>query len=87
MMRIGPCMCGDLCCGSCGPAQGNYRCPICKAWRSEGCKHFDLDDKLEKEFEEEARKVEEAERLADDEYAKELEEEKRLVEDWKNGTA
>lgn len=32
----GPCLCGDLECGSCGPAQGNTRCPICKKWVSEG---------------------------------------------------
>ena len=32
-----PCMCGDLCCSSCGPAQGNSRCPVCRTWASEGC--------------------------------------------------
>ncbi len=31
------CLCGDLCCSSCGPAQGNSRCPACRAWSSEGC--------------------------------------------------
>lgn len=31
-----PCMCGDSCCPSCGPAQGNSRCPVCRAWASEG---------------------------------------------------
>lgn len=35
-----PCMCGDVCCSSCGPAQGNSRCPICGEWASEGCIHF-----------------------------------------------
>lgn len=35
-----PCMCGDLCCWSCGPAQGNERCPICGEWASEGCPHY-----------------------------------------------
>lgn len=34
---FGPCMCGDTCCPSCGPAQGNYRCPSCNGWISEGC--------------------------------------------------
>lgn len=34
------CMCGDLCCGSCGPAQGNWRCIICGQWASEGCRHI-----------------------------------------------
>jgi len=31
------CMCGDICCPSCGPAQGNSRCPVCRTWASEGC--------------------------------------------------
>lgn len=30
------CMCGDLCCRSCGPAQGSYRCDICGKWTAEG---------------------------------------------------
>lgn len=34
------CMCGDYCCPSCGPAQGNWRCPICREWASEGCDHM-----------------------------------------------
>jgi len=37
----GPCMCGDLCCSSCGPAQGNWKCPICGEWATEGCDHID----------------------------------------------
>jgi len=36
MRNFGPCMCGDFCCPSCGPAQGNVRCPICGEWESEG---------------------------------------------------
>jgi hypothetical protein len=35
------CMCGDSCCRWCGPAQGNWQCPICDSWASEGCKHLD----------------------------------------------
>jgi hypothetical protein len=35
------CMCGDICCPSCGPAQGNSRCEICRSWASDGCEHFD----------------------------------------------
>lgn len=31
-----PCMCGDIYCSSCGPAQGNYRCPNCGKWTDEG---------------------------------------------------
>lgn len=30
-------MCGDICCPSCGPAQGNGRCLVCRAWASDGC--------------------------------------------------
>ncbi len=26
------CMCGDLYCPSCGPAQGNSQCPVCGRW-------------------------------------------------------
>ncbi len=32
-----PCMCGDIQCPSCGPAQGNSRCPNCGEWTDEGC--------------------------------------------------
>lgn len=33
------CMCGDICCSSCGPAQGNSKCYACGEWESEGgCK-------------------------------------------------
>lgn len=31
-----PCMCGDPYCGSCGPAQGNYKCEICGQWSADG---------------------------------------------------
>ena len=30
------CMCGDTCCPSCGPAQGNSYCPNCRQWESDG---------------------------------------------------
>lgn len=30
------CMCGDLRCWSCGPAQGNYKCSQCGKWSDEG---------------------------------------------------
>lgn len=26
---MGPCMCGDILCSSCGPAQGYHPCPYC----------------------------------------------------------
>ena len=31
-----PCMCGDIYCGSCGSAQGNYKCRQCGIWSSDG---------------------------------------------------
>lgn len=30
------CMCGDLYCWSCGPAQGNSKCHICGKWDMDG---------------------------------------------------
>lgn len=30
------CMCGDLYCRSCGPAQGNHRCDACGRWNLDG---------------------------------------------------
>jgi hypothetical protein len=44
------CMCGDTQCPSCGPAQGNWRCPLCHAWQDDGCEHFDEDGQPVKEY-------------------------------------
>jgi len=64
-----PCMCGDTHCPSCGPAQGNTRCVICGAWADDGCEHFDEVTGLFKpEFEEEAKRIVEAENKAFEEY-------------------
>ena len=30
------CMCGDTHCRSCGPAQGNDYCSVCKRWADDG---------------------------------------------------
>lgn len=30
------CMCGDLYCKSCGPAQGNSYCSVCGSWSMDG---------------------------------------------------
>lgn len=35
-MSFGPCLCGDPYCGSCGPAQGNHKCPSCGRWSADG---------------------------------------------------
>jgi hypothetical protein len=66
-----PCMCGDLCCPSCGPAQGNVRCPVCRAWASEGCDCTD----------EEIARAHEQERLAEEEYARWWAEESARLDD------
>ncbi len=47
-----PCMCGDTYCGSCGPAQGNYRCPACGTWS------FDSECKDPKACEEKIKEME-----------------------------
>ena len=33
---MGPCLCGDVYCYSCGPAQGNHKCRYCGKWSDEG---------------------------------------------------
>jgi len=30
------CICGDLYCWFCGPAQGNFKCPNCGKWSEDG---------------------------------------------------
>jgi len=76
------CMCGDICCPSCGPAQGNWRCPICREWASEGCAHIGEDGEISPEFREQAEaatlaEVKDYAKLAEDleeaaEWAKQL---------------
>ena len=78
---MGPCLCGDTHCSSCGPAQGNSKCPLCGAWMDDCCEHFDEETgELKPEFVAEAEKVYENERLADQAYAAQIEEEDRLAE-------
>ena len=61
-----PCMCGDIQCPSCGPAQGNWRCPICRAWADDGCQHITEDGSdIKPEFQEIVKRKEEAESQAD----------------------
>jgi hypothetical protein len=65
--HIMSCMCGDICCPSCGPAQGNGRCPICRAWTSDECEHMaDDGDGLKPEFRAEADRLAAEENAADD---------------------
>lgn len=37
---MGPCLCGDIQCPTCGPAQGNFKCPICHTWVDDQCEHL-----------------------------------------------
>jgi hypothetical protein len=37
---FGPCLCGDIQCPSCGPAQGNWKCCLCGSWADEECIHI-----------------------------------------------
>jgi hypothetical protein len=72
------CMCGDTHCGSCGPAQGNSRCPICSSWADDGCEHFDEETgKLKTEFVPEAERIWDLERKGDEDYAQLVEDEER----------
>lgn len=61
-----PCMCGDTQCPSCGPAQGNSRCPICKAWADDGCEHRDEDGNVLPAFLEQAKAAQQADELPAD---------------------
>lgn len=79
-----PCMCGDTCCWSCGPAQGNSRCPICGAWASDDDAHFDEDGELRPEFEAEAQRIAAADVLAErEEFARAREAERDAAEYWR----
>lgn len=83
-----PCMCGDYCCSSCGPAQGNWKCPICRAWASEACEHMaDGCEGLKPEFWAEADRIAEAEMMADEAYSVQMQEEDRLWAEYEAGQA
>lgn len=64
------CMCGDCCCPSCGPAQGNTQCPLCGAWASEGCEHIGEDGNPNPQYQKQFEERYEAERKAEEEFAK-----------------
>lgn len=63
------CLCGDTHCPFCGPAQGNWKCPICGNWADDGCEHIDEDsERVKDEFIAQANAIakqehEEAERI------------------------
>lgn len=80
-----PCMCGDTHCWSCGPAQGNWRCPICRAWADDGCEHITEDgDGIRPEFQVVADDIARTEAEADVMFAVDLEEEERLADAWRS---
>ncbi len=71
-------MCGDICCPSCGPAQGNSRCQICRAWASDGCIHFDEEtNNYKKEYLPQLEAIQKAEYEAENKVFEEYEKEKR----------
>ena len=78
-----PCMCGDICCWSCGPAQGNNRCPVCGTWDSDGgCTNpVDCLEKSRELDERYAQEMAEEQRLADEYWAEEARlQEERLAQ-------
>ena len=78
------CMCGDYCCSSCGPAQGNWKCPICREWASEGCKHISpKTNKLYKKYEKQAAEIDRLEAEAEERMAEEWEKENKMIEEYK----
>ena len=76
-------MCGDTCCGSCGPAQGNFHCPICGQWASEGCEHLDEETgDLKPEYHAQAEAIAAAERAAEVAMIEDWREDARLAEEF-----
>jgi len=78
-------MCGDLCCATCGPAQGNWTCPICGEWASEGCEHLNArGDGIKPAFQEQARRIVEAEYWNETQAAEDWEQECKEIEEYVN---
>lgn len=74
------CMCGDTQCWSCGPAQGNWQCPICRAWADDGCDHIDEETgTIKEEFKSLAEQKDREVAESEDAMAREYEEEKQFV--------
>ena len=84
---MGPCLCGDPYCPSCGPAQGNCRCYQCGAWSADGgcedpdaCAQADRDmaEAMAKEWEWEREHADEIERaLREENYGNQRQEDRR----------
>ena len=75
-------MCGDTHCWSCGPAQGNWKCPICRAWADDGCEHIGDDGELRPEFRAQADEIARQEALDDARLAEQYAEEERLADEY-----
>jgi hypothetical protein len=71
---MGPCMCGDLFCSSCGPAQGNCKCSNCGRWSADGgCEDPEACDKAERlAVEAEAAYMAETEQIAEEYFARDI---------------
>lgn len=80
---MGPCLCGDTQCPSCGPAQGNSQCPICRAWADDCCEHVGEDGQILPAFQAQVDQIEADQRAADDAYAKDLADEADLAEEYR----
>ena len=79
-----PCLCGDTQCGSCGPAQGNWKCPICGNWADDGCEHFGEDgNPTSPEVEAKLIAIGMAEATAEKLWADAYEKELQEMEEWR----
>ena len=74
------CLCGDTHCSSCGPAQGNWKCPICGQWADDCCEHIDDEGNLKPEFQAEADEKYRLEAEADEAFSRDLERTELMVE-------
>lgn len=60
------CLCGDIYCHSCGPAQGNIQCEMCGSWSQDGgCNDVAACSKAQRELDDRlAADIEESNKLA-----------------------
>lgn len=91
---LGPCMCGDPNCPSCGSAMGTWppaSCPICNVPAEDCLTHFDEDGEVRPEFVAEIKAAEELyaqeQAKADQGFAESLQEDSRLAEEFWNEEA
>lgn len=76
-------MCGDTHCWSCGPAQGNWKCPICSSWADDCCEHISEETgEIKEEFKAQAEELAKQEALAEEQLVKDLQEADRLADEY-----